>query len=183
VKWLAPLTLVALLVALAGCGSSSSSSSTPATDAAASGEATLTKAEFIAKADALCEATKAKGEPLRKKLEELARKVRAEEQSRGGISDSGRRELAQALERIGAIAEAGLRELRALGAPRADATRLEAIFQKSESAFAASNAYAAALENHEDAKAQAVAEKGDAETRETASLAKQYGFKACGSRP
>ena len=175
-KRLAPIFLAALVV-MAGCGSSSSS------DNGGNTEASLTKAEFIAKADALCEASKAKQEPLRTKIEDAARKARGEEQSRGSISDSTRRELAQTLEQVVAIAEADLSQVQALGQPQADANQLEAIFQKTESAFVASRAYAAALENHEDAKAQAVAEKDNAETSDTAGLAKQYGFKVCGSRP
>jgi hypothetical protein len=81
------------------------------------------------------------------------------------------------------IALVGLERLQALGAPRADSGRLEAIFRDFESAFVASLAYGAALEAHEDAKAQAIAEKANAETRKTAVLAKRYGFRVCGAQP
>lgn len=180
-KRLAPLTFVVLVV-LAGCGSSSSSSSS-ATDAGAGEAGTLTKAEFVAKADAICEATKAKQEPLRQKVEEVARKARGEEQANGGITDGTRRELAQALGRIVAMSEASQSRIQALGIPQEDAGQLEAIFQKVESSFESSLAYGAALEKHEDAEAQAVAEKANTETHETAELAKQYGFKVCGAQP
>lgn len=143
---LAPPIFAVALVILAGCGSSARNSSS-ATDAATSGGGSLTKAAFIAKADALCEASKAKQGPQRKKLEEVTLKVQA------------------------------------FGVPKADAAQLEAIFRKTESAFEASLAYGAALEQREDAKAQAIAEKADAETRETAVLAKRYGFKVCGAQP
>jgi hypothetical protein len=142
----------------------------------------LSKAEFIAKADALCEASKAKQEPLRQKLEEVTRKARAEEEGRG-LADGTRKELAQTLGRIVAMAEASQSQIKALGPPEANAARLGAIFRKFESAFGASLAYGAALEHHEDAKAQAIAEKANAETRETAAQAKQYGFEVCGSQP
>jgi hypothetical protein len=167
---------------LAGCGSSSDNSAS-ATDTGASGEGALTRSEFVDKADALCGASKARQGPLREKVEELARKAREEEQANGSVSDETRRELAQRLGRIVAMAEAGLAQVRALGAPEPDAAQLDAIFQTTESAFESSLAYGDALENHEDAKAQAIAEKGNAETSETAALAKKYGFKVCGSQP
>jgi hypothetical protein len=171
------------MVVLAGCGSSSAGNSTSPTDTTTAVEGSLTKAEFIARADVLCEDLKAKQEPLHQGLEEVARKARAEERSKAGISDGTRRELAQALGRIVAIGEAGLSQVQALGIPEAGAAQLEAIFQKTESAFETSLAYGAALENHEDANAQAIAETGNAETRETAALAERYGFKVCGSPP
>lgn len=174
------LLLFAVALILAGCGSSSSESS--ATDGAASG-GSLTKAEFVAKADALCEDSRAKQGPLRKKVEEVTRKARGEELGSGGITDGTRRELAQTLGKIVATAEASQSRVQALGVPEANADQLEAIFQKTESAFAASLAYGAALEQHEDAKAQAIAEKANGETRETAVLAKQYGFRVCGAQP
>lgn len=177
---LVPLVVVALVV-LAGCGSSSPSGSS-ATDAAAGGGGSLTKAEFVVKADALCEASKVKQEPLRKKLEEVTLRAREEEQGEG-ITDGTRRELAQTLGQIVAMAEASQSEVRALGVPKGDAGQLEAIFQKTDAAFEASLAYGAALESHEDANAQAIAEKANAITRETAALAGQYGFKVCGTQP
>ncbi len=180
-----PLILV-LALALGGCGSSSSTSpdsSTSSSDTTATDGGSLPKAEFIAKADALCAASRAKQEPLRTKVDELAQKARGEEGAAGTVSDNTRVELAETLEQIGAVGEASLSQVQSLGPPDADASRLEPIFQKVESAFAASRAYAAALENHEDAKAQAVAEKASAETQESAALSKQYGFKVCGSEP
>lgn len=101
---LAPLIFLVALV-LAGCGSSSGGSSS-ATGAATGGGGELTKAEFVARADAICEATKTKQEPLRRELEQVARKARGEEQGSGGITDGTRRELAQALGRIVAMSEA-----------------------------------------------------------------------------
>lgn len=175
-----PIFVVALVV-LAGCGSSGSSSSS--TGAATGGEGSLTMAEFVVKADAICEATKAKQEPLRTRLEEVARKARGEEQDSGRITDGTRKELAQALGRIVAMSEASQSQIQALGIPKEDAGQLEAIFQKVESSFESSLAYGAALEQHEDAKAQTVAEKANTETHETAVLAKQYGFKVCGAQP
>ncbi|HEU4706078.1 MAG TPA: hypothetical protein VFS64_02700 [Solirubrobacterales bacterium] len=180
-KRFAPLVFVAFAL-VAGCGSSSASSSS-AIDAATSGEASLSKAEFVAKADALCEESKARQEPLRRRLEEVTRKARGEEQSDEGLTDGTRRELARTLGQIVAMAEASLTRVRALGIPKADSTQLEAIFRKIESAFEGSLAYGAALVHHEDAKAQATAERADAETRATADLARQYGFKVCGAQP
>jgi hypothetical protein len=173
---------VIALVVLAGCGSSSGSSSS-ATGAATGAEGVLTKAEFVARADAICEATKARQEPLRQKLEEVAQKARGEEQGTGGITDGTRKELAQALGRIVAMSETSQSRIQALGIPKEDTGQLEAIFQKVESSFESSLAYGAALEQHEDARAQAVAEKANTETHETAVLARQYGFKVCGAQP
>lgn len=151
--------------------------------AGASDGGTLTKAEFIAEADALCEASKARQETSRAAVAQLAQKARGEEGETGTISDGIRRDLAEALDRVVARAEAGFSEVQSLGPPKADASQLGEILRRTESAFAASRAYAAALENHEDAKAQAVAEKGNAATRDVAGLAKQYGFKVCFSAP
>ncbi|MGN6276528.1 MAG: hypothetical protein ACTHNP_11470 [Solirubrobacterales bacterium] len=142
----------------------------------------LTKSEFVAKADAICEATKARQEPLRRELEGAARKARGEEQG-GGITDGTRREVAQALGRIVAMSEASQSRIKALGLPEEDAGQLEAIFRKVESSFESSLAYGAALVHHEDAKAQAVAERANTETHETAVMAGQYGFKVCGAQP
>jgi hypothetical protein len=178
--------LVLAAVGFSACGSASSTSpggSTSSTDTAASDEGSLSKAEFVARADALCAAAKTKQEPLRTKLGQVARKARGEEREQGTVSNGTRAELAQTLDQIVAIAEADRSRLEGLGMPQTDAPQLEAIFQKLESAFAVSRAYAAALEAHEDARAQAVAEKGNAETRETASLASRYGFKVCGAQP
>lgn len=175
-----------MVVALGGCGSDSSTSSDSSkssADASASDEGLPTKAQFIAEADAFCEASKAKQQSSRTNLQQLAQKARGEEGETGTVSDSTRKELAETLERVGAIAEAGFSRVQSLGLPKADASQLETIFRKSESAFAAGRTYAAALENHEDAKAQAVAEKGNADTRDVGGLAKQYGFKVCFSVP
>lgn len=174
--------LVALAV-LAGCGSSSESS-TPTSEGATSAEGSPSRAEFIARADALCAASKAKQAPLRRRVETEARRARAEEEAGGGeVSDATRRELALTLKRILAMAETGLSRVRSLEPPAADAEQLEPIFERTESAFDSSRAYGEALEGHEDARAQALAEKGNAETSETAVLAKRYGFRVCGSRP
>jgi hypothetical protein len=178
---LAPLIFVVALVVPTGCGSSGNPSSS--TNAATGGEGALTKAQFVARADAICEATKAKQEPLREKLEEVARQARGEEQGSGGITDGTRRQLAQALGRIVAMSEASQSRIQALGIPKEDAAQLEAIFQQVESSFESSLAYGAALEQREDAKAQAVAEKANTETHETAVLARRYGFKVCGAQP
>jgi hypothetical protein len=177
VRRLTPLIFVVALVALAGCGSSSAGTSS-ATDGGV-----LTKAEFVAKADAICEAAKVKQEPLRRELEGEARKARGEEQGSGGITDGTRRALARTLGRIVAMSEANQSRIQALGIPQEDAGQLEAIFQKVESSFESSLAYGAALEQREDAQAQAVAEQANTETHETAVLAKQYGFKVCGAQP
>jgi hypothetical protein len=174
--------LFVVLVALAGCGSSSGTSSSAATGATGAA-GSLTTTEFIAQADALCEASKTKQEPLRRQVEELARSAREEEREQGSISTATRRELAQALTRIVAMAEGSLARVKALGPPSADASQLGAIFKKTESAFASSRAYGTALEHREDAKAQSLAERGNAETQETTALAKRYGFRVCGSQP
>jgi hypothetical protein len=167
------LVPILMVLALAGCGSDSSSDE----------EGTLTKAEFIAEADAICEASKARQETLRATVAQLAEKARGEEGKTGTVSDGTRKELADALNRVAAAAEAGFSRVQDLGSPQGDADQLETILGKTEAAFAASRAYAAALVNHEDAEAQAVAEKGNAETVEVTSLAKQYGFAICFSAP
>lgn len=179
---LAPSIFVVALTVLAGCGSSSGDSSS-SSDVATSAGGSLTKTEFVAKADALCEASRAKQEPLREKLEEVAQKARGEEQSSEGLTDGTRQELAQTLGQIVAMAEASQSQVQGLGRPKGDAGQLEAIFAKTESAFETSLAYGDALEHHEDAKAQAIAEKANAETRETAALATRYGFEVCGAQP
>lgn len=176
------LPLILIVVAFAGCGSDSSTSSGSSTSSA-SGDTSLTKAEFIAEADAICEASKAKQESLRADVARMAEKAREEEDASGTVSDATRKDLAESLDQVAADAEAGFSDVQSLGPAEADASQLETIFETTESAFAASHAYAAALKNHEDAKAQAVAESGNADTRDVAGLAQQYGFKVCFSAP
>jgi hypothetical protein len=177
-KRLVPLILFAAVLALfGGCGSSASTSSGSAA------ETSLTRAEFIARADALCAASKAKQEPLREKVEAVARRARAEEKSSGDVSDSTRTELAATLRQIGAIGEDSLAKIDGIPRPEGDADQLKAIFRKVESAFEGSTGYAIALEGHQDAEAQAIAEKASAETRESDRMARRYGFKVCGSKP
>jgi hypothetical protein len=184
VRRLVPFVLAAAIALLAGCGSSSSGTSSSPTDSGASADAPPTRAEFIAKADAICAAARAKQASLRTKIGELAKTARGEEQSKvGGISDATRRELAEALRQVADIAGSDLPKISAIGPPEADASKLATIFGKLESVLETTRTYAAALETHEDAKAQAVAEQGNAETSESARLAKQYGFEVCGSAP
>jgi len=181
VKRRAPVVLIAVLsllaLALAGCGSGSSTSS------AGSAPSAATKADFIAAADALCEASKAKLEPWRAKIDRLARTARDEEGADGTVSDATRRELAEALEAVVGFSEAHLARVQALATPIADAERLEAIVQKTEAADAEARAYAVALAGHEDAAAEAAAEKGNAETQDAAAMAMRYGFKTCFAAP
>jgi small-conductance mechanosensitive channel len=167
------LGLVLAALAFAGCGSASSTSSAGSTP---------TKAEFIAKGDALCEAAKAKLDPLRATLGKIVQKASAESRDSGTLSDRTRGELARALEQAADINDADLSRFQGLQAPSEDSSQLKAIIQGTESALAESHAYAAALEGHEDAKAQAAAEKYGTEAREIASLEKQYGFKVCGTQ-
>jgi hypothetical protein len=172
VRLSAPVILLVASISLTGCGSSSGSSS---------------KAEFIAKADALCEASKAKQEPLRGNLEATARKARREQEGGGEVSEQTRVELAQTLRRIVTMAEASLSQVQGLGSPEADRDQLETIFQETESAFETSRAYSAALEDHEDAKAQAIAEEGkrpDARNRRLGQAVRLQGLRlpAVGTR-
>jgi hypothetical protein len=176
------LTLVfAAATLLAGCGSSASEDPTAAAGAAQSDGADAKQA-FITRADALCEASRAKQEPLRREVAAVARQARAEE-GEGELTDATRQRLAQLLDRVVAMAEASQARIEALDWPEADAAQLEEILVRTEAAFDASRAYGAALRRHEDAAAQALAERANVQTGEIASLAAQYGFEACGSQP
>jgi hypothetical protein len=163
-------------VLLAGCGASSSGSSAPA------GTVEIPKAEFISKADRLCEANAAKLAPLHAKLQRLSEEVAGQE-TKGARSDVTRKELVQTFERVDALTEAGLTRLRGLGRPDAGAALVKAIFQQIETAIAVTRSFARAIEHNEDALATEILKKGDSEALNTASLAKQFGFRVCGTAP
>jgi hypothetical protein len=170
---------VVAIALLAGCGSSgSTSTSTPS-----AGEGEAEKAAFIATADSRCEASRKQAEPVQRQVQEAGQLAREEEEGGVGIAGETRATLIEGLGKLVAISEAGLEELKELKSPVEDASQLEAIFQNVERAFADTRAYGEALGSAEDAKAQAIAERGNAETRKAEALSESYGFKVCNAAP
>ncbi len=177
----APILLILALAlaaaVLVGCGSggSSTSATSPATS--------LTQAEFIAKADALCEAGKAKEESMRGELAKAVASARSEEGSKGTVTDATRKQLAGVLEQLAATGEADFRQIEEFGTPTEGGAQLEAFFKEATASLAGSRDYAVALLHHEDAKAQSLAEETTGKTQKTSALAHQFGFKVCGGAP
>lgn len=139
--------LLAALV-LAGCGGSSDDSSAPA----------LTKAEFVAKGDAICERTdKRQATEFGVYVEE-----NGENKSKAGEEDL--------VTNIGLPAiRIEIEELRELGVPAGDEEEIAAILDEAEEA----------VEEAEEDPGKVLREADDP-FREVEKLAKAYGFKECG---
>jgi hypothetical protein len=166
---LLPIALAVVALA-AGCGGSSGSTSAGAAGSSGAGSAaggpvttsSITKAEFIKRANAIC--VRGRNRRLREMRQVVAKRPEnaGGEYSRELIVDVVREVFAPTMERQVA-------EFRALGAPAGDAKEVEAIVAAYERAVAA----ARELRSEKD--------KGpvDEAIGEAGSLAEKYGFKEC----
>jgi hypothetical protein len=153
------LTASAALLAGCGGGGGGASSSTGATTASSStSSATITKPEFIAKGDAICEETDARQAAHYK----VYVKENGEDTSKAGQEKN--------VTEIGLPAiRVEIKELRDLGIPAGDEEAVEAILKGSEAAIAKAQA-----------KPALVLELGTDPFNEVERLAPSYGFKSCG---
>jgi hypothetical protein len=162
-------------LALAGCGgddtggSASSSSSGGSADAAAT---TLTKAEYIARSDAICRDDQKRIAPINKAIDDLPR----DSQGRGTPKDIVPY-LDQALE----ITKDGLAKLKALPIPADGKATAERWLASTEETVAALAELREAANANDRAKALAPSERVTRLSDEQRGLAKQYGYKDCNS--
>jgi hypothetical protein len=159
------------LVALAGCGGSESSSTETVT--VQSGE-TLSKAEFVEKADAICADWKPEREALQEQAEELI----------GGInagSDDARAELSELLSEATENAEQELSEIRQLSPPPADASTIDSMLSTAGVQVALTREESDALRYREFAAFGSVTRRAGAAKAKASALARSYGLKVCGT--
>jgi hypothetical protein len=169
-RCLSSILLAALAMALvAGCGGSSGSSGSTAAEAPA-GPTELTKAQFIAKADAICAATNDSESALRGSFEELQRSQ----------APTAQRELGEAMSALARDGAKESEEIRALVPPKKDAKEVERLIAKEESANAVAAEAAAALEAGNAAKFYGLLESISAQGAVAQGFAEGYGLRVCG---
>jgi hypothetical protein len=156
---LGALAAIALLVG--GCGSSSK---TPGSKGGS-----VSKASFIASADAVCHTSEAALAPV------LARESATLSAKPQKVAAG-----AAALDQASAIIRAGVGRLRALAEPSADAGTLAKMLGAVSNEAAALSSYASALRKHDTAAESTDASKITAYSTLYTGIAKTYGFKRCG---
>ena len=149
------------MLLLVGCGSSSSSSGP-------------TKAQYVAKADAICSAAGAKTAPLISKLV-------AGGASLASGSASGARELAPVLAKLHDEAAASLAQLRALKQPKGEAAKIESYLSPLTNVVAAAGQAAASLRAGQAAPALGLLGQVQSDAQQATSAAQAYGVAPCGS--
>lgn len=127
------LSVLAILFAIAGCGGSDSDSSTSVGvgESSTGGESALSKAAFLKKADAICEASQ--NRIIKKSVVEL-REALSEGQPKGEVEAN----LLATL--VIPTLETEVEELRALGAPQGDEAKVSAIVDATQEVVDEANA-------------------------------------------
>jgi len=153
----------AATLAVGGCGDGEDE---PAATASGAGTKPLTKAQFIARTDAICRDVKRAQEPYARRIRALSR---VDELTR----------VTPILE--GALGESreGLERLRALPAPREDRATLHAYYEAAGRLLAASAQLAAAARSDDRAKGREVAATAGSLSADEKRLADEYGFEDC----
>lgn len=158
-----PITAVAVsgLLALAGCGGSSGPS----------------KAQYVAKADAICTTAHTQTAPL---IQQVAA-AGASLASGGAGAASGARRLASVVQRLHDVAAAGLAQLRALRQPSGDHAAIERFLTPLASVVDAIGQAATALGSGQAPQALALLQQVAPVAQQVASAAQAYGLTQCGS--
>jgi hypothetical protein len=155
----AALLLVALAV-LAGCGSSSSSAPT--------------KAEYVAKADAICKAAGEKTAPLVTKLESSAGAI-------ASGSATVAREVAPVLVKLHEVGASSLSQLRALKEPTGEKAAIEKYLSPLTNVVAAAGQAASSLGAGQPSAAFGLLAQVESDAQQATSAAGAYGVAPCGS--
>ena len=153
---------VALAIALvAACGNNGSAKSSPPTVSTTT-VAPLTKAAYVARANAICQ--------------RMNRRVNA-------IADPGNdpAKLVVAFHRIGAYIDSTLVQLRALPAPAGDGPQLSSIYAKVAALRRGMDVYVAALRARDRLAAAAAIRRVNALGNAADAASNKYGLKVCGS--
>jgi hypothetical protein len=152
------LVVLGALVATASCGSNGTASSGSSTSRAV---APLTKAAYIAKANAICATMNARTRALGRPGPDVATAIRVGDES-------------------AAIAAQALRRLRALPAPPADAAALERIYSKVDAVIADYPRVSAALRTGRRAAIVSAATQLGTDGRAANAASNSYGLTVCG---
>ncbi len=161
------------LAALAGCGGGSTSTTaatvtrvpSPSTSAV---PAAPTKAQFIARADAICARTDAKLKPAKKRLGAVENVV-------------GSKEGAAALRQAASITREGIAQLQALTVPQGDAATVQKVITALDDEAADIDNMASAAAAGEASAIEAAKQAMQTTKATYDGLAQGYGFKVCGA--
>jgi hypothetical protein len=163
----AVIAAMLLVVAITGCGGGSTSTT------AATVPAAPAKAQFIARADAICARTNAKLKPVQQRLAALAR----ESESTVETGESA------ALRQGATITREGIAQLQALTVPPSDAATVKKIITALDDEAADIDTMASATASGE-ASAIEAAKRAEQTTKATyGGLAQGYGLNICGAGP
>jgi hypothetical protein len=154
------LLCVALALTAACSSSGSSKASAPTTTTAPAPP--ITKASYIARANAICTT--------------MNRKTNA-------VADPGNDpdKAADALARVNSYIGSGLAQLRALPVPAGEGAQLDAIYAKVDALRQGLDTYIAALRAHHKTAASAASTRVDALGNAANTASNQYGLTVCGS--
>jgi hypothetical protein len=173
VKTRTALVIVAALALalLAGCGGSGDSTGGSAsTSAEPAGATELSKAEFIAQADGICEAANKSEAPLQKKFEGL-------QNAEGPNAEA---ELGESMTALASAGQAETKEIRALVPPKKDAAEVKRILDSEDAALATAAEAATALEEGKPEAFYGLLEAISAKSAVAQGFAEGYGLKVCG---
>ncbi len=155
--------LGAAVLALAGCGDDKDE---PAANASGGAAKPLTKAQFIARADAICRDVKAAQQPYTDRIRALSRVDQLER-------------LAPILEGAQEESRKGLQRLRALPAPEEDRATLDGYYAAAQKLLDAGAELAAAAKANDRARGRKVAASAGALSADEQRLADDYGLEDC----
>jgi hypothetical protein len=145
------------VLAIAGCGDSKDSSS--------SSSKSLTKAQFIAKADGICKDTKKAQQPYSNQIDKL---------HQGDLKKA-----APILEGALGVSKSGLARLKALPSPSEDKATLDQYYAAADKVIAAHSDLTDAAKTDDAEKGKKVAATTDGLSADEGRLADKYGIKEC----
>jgi hypothetical protein len=164
---LMPSVAVIAVLAIAGCGGGGTKTVTQiGTQTSAE---PLTKAEYIARADAICKVEEAKRAELEQQVAELA-----------PITSGETRVVAALLRKQADNQRAEVKELTALGPPAADAADLASLLSILGAEITDLDDWADAYDRRNAKEIRSSQARVAAHNAEASSLARGYGFKVCG---
>jgi hypothetical protein len=187
------VSLLATVAVIAGCdgsdssgsatsgssnASSDSSGATETTDSPSGGESegesggALTKSEFIAQADDICSRIQEETVPLENRYSQLGKSAR---------SPADLKELAGVVRELLGYAGKGIGEVQGLEEPATDTEAIDEYAAVIEKRIATGKEFASALESNNQSEANSLIKENGDIGKEAEGLAKNYGFKVCGS--
>jgi rubrerythrin len=168
------LIVVAAVLAVAllgGCGGGGDSTGgSGSTSAEPTGSTPLSKAEFIAQADGICEAANESQAPLQKKFEGLQK----------AEGPNAEQELGESMTALASAGQAETKEIRALVPPKKDAAEVKRLLDSEEAALATATEAATALEEGKAETFYGLVEAISAKSAVAQGFAEGYGLKVCG---